>query len=238
MNNNFGNKEQGRFSWIFPLVLIILYILMTFVGYVKNSKEFFKGFSDKTLLYAGALNGDSPLFRIFTSSFLQSSLYIFIATLILLVLTWVYIEKLYGFGLYLTSYIVLTILAGLVTIYITPDHITASSIAIMAGLTGMIIAAYTRLKEQDIMIILIINIVIIIASLFIPGHTAINLIATLIMLVLGVGIGFIAMLASDKMAEIEENNRYKQRVKEEEKARREQEKLDKRREKIRKKHQK
>lgn len=238
MNNNFGNKEQGRFSWIFPLFLIILYILMTFVGYVKNSKEFFKGFSDKTLLYAGALNGDSPLFRIFTSSFLQSSLYIFIATLILLVLTWVYIEKLYGFGLYLTSYIVLTILAGLVTIYITPDHITASSIAIMAGLTGMIIAAYTRLKEQDIMIILIINIVIIIASLFIPGHTAINLIATLIMLVLGVGIGFIAMLASDKMAEIEESNRYKQRVKEEEKARREQEKLDKRREKIRKKHQK
>ena len=42
MNNNFGNKEQNKFSWIFPLVLIILYILMTFVGYVNNSKEFFK----------------------------------------------------------------------------------------------------------------------------------------------------------------------------------------------------
>ena len=69
MNNNFGNKEQNKFSWIFPLVLIILYILMTFVGYVNNSKEFFKGFSDKTLLYAGAINGDSPMFRIFTSSF-------------------------------------------------------------------------------------------------------------------------------------------------------------------------
>lgn len=238
MNNNFGNKEQNKFSWIFPLVLIILYILMTFVGYVNNSKEFFKGFSDKTLLYAGAINGDSPMFRIFTSSFLQSSLYIFIATLVLLILTWIYIEKLYGFGLYMTSYIILTIAAGLITLYITPDHITASSIAIMAGLTGMMIAAYTRLKEQDIIIVLIINIMIIIASLFIPGHTAINLVAVIITLVLGVGIGFIAMLASDKMAEIEESNRYKQRVKEEEKARREQERLNKQREKIRKKHQK
>lgn len=238
MNNNFGNKEQGRFSWVFPLILIILYTLMTFVGYVKNSKEFFKGFSDKTLLYAGALNGDSPLFRIFTSSFLQSSLYIFIVTLLLLILTWIYVEKLYGFGLYVISYILLTILTGLITIYITPDHITASSVAIMAGLTGMIIAAYTRLKEQDIMIIVVINIVVIIASFFIPGNEAINLIATIIMLVLGIGIGFIAMLASDKMAEIEESNRYKQRVKEEEKARREQERLDKQREKIRKKHKK
>lgn len=238
MNNNFGNKEQGRFSWVFPLILIILYILMTFVGYVKNSKEFFKGFSDKTLLYSGALNGDSPLFRIFTSSFLQSSLYIFIVTLLLLILTWIYVEKLYGFGLYVTSYILLTILTGLITIYITPDHITASSVAIMAGLTGMIIAAYTRLKEQDIMIITVINIVIIITSLFIPGHEAINIVATIIMLILGIGIGFLAMLASDKMAEIEESNRYKQRVKEEEKARREQERLDKQREKIRKKHKK
>lgn len=238
MNNNFGNKEQGRFSWVFPLILIILYILMTFVGYVKNSKEFFKGFSDKTLLYSGALNGDSPLFRIFTSSFLQSSLYIFIVTLLLLILTWIYVEKLYGFGLYVTSYILLTILTGLITIYITPDRITASSVAIMAGLTGMIIAAYTRLKEQDIMIITVINIVIIITSLFIPGHEAINIVATIIMLILGIGIGFLAMLASDKMAEIEESNRYKQRVKEEEKARREQERLDKQREKIRKKHKK
>lgn len=238
MNNNFGNKEQGRFSWVFPLILIILYTLMTFVGYVKNSKEFFKGFSDKTLLYAGALNGDSPLFRIFTSSFLQSSLYIFIVTLLLLILTWIYVEKLYGFGLYVISYILLTILTGLITIYITPDHITASSVAIMAGLTGMIIAAYTRLKEQDIMIITVINIVIIITSLFIPGHEAINIVATIIMLILGIVIGFLAMLASDKMAEIEESNRYKQRVKEEEKARREQERLDKQREKIRKKHKK
>lgn len=236
--NQFGKQQQNKFSWIFPVVLIVLYLLMFLLAYTKQAKGFIKGFSDKTLIYAGALNGDSPFYRIVTSAFLHSSIYILIISIIMLILTWVYVEKLYGFGLYVTFFILLTIIAGLASQYLTPNHVTASSIAIFAGLTGMIIAGYLKLKEQDIMIIMIINAVLLIASLFVPGHSAINIIVTILMLVVGVGLGFIAILLSNKILEIEEANRYKQQVKEEEKRRKEAERQQKQRDKIRKKQRK
>ena len=58
------------------------------------------------------------------------------------------------------------------------------------------------------------------------------------MLVVGVGLGFIAILLSNKILEIEEANRYKQQVKEEEKRRKEAERQQKQRDKIRKKQRK
>lgn len=234
--NQFGNKEHNKFSFILPGVYFILMLLMSLVGYIKAPKEIFKGFSDKTLIYSGAVNGDSPLFRVFTSSFLQSSVSIFGLSLVLLVITWIYIEKIYGFSLYIVSFIALIIISGLLGIYVFTSDPTASSIPLMAGLTGMIAIAYWKLKEQDIMIVMIINLVLIIASFFVPGHQAISILLTMTMLIIGIIIGFIATLTVDKMSEIEQSNRYKQQIKEEEKARREQERLQKQRDKIRKKH--
>ena len=233
--NNFGRQRQNPYSWIVPGVIVILDLLMYLLAYTKQPKGLIKGFSDKTLIYAGALNGDSPFYRIITSVLLNSSLYILIISLIILILTWVYMEKMYGFGLYVASLLLLIVMSGFLAQHLTSEHVTASLITVLAGLVGMLLAAYIKLKEQDIMIILIINGILLIASFFVPGHEAVNIIITIIMFIIGVVLGFIAIMLSYKIAEIEETNRYKQQLKEEEKRRKEAERQQKQIDKIRRK---
>lgn len=231
-------NKSSKFGFIAPCVILFFYLIMLFINYIYNKKDVLSEVKEAGLIKAGAMNGDSPFYRVFTGAFLQSSLWMFVVAFLLLVITWIYIDRIYGTGFYVVAFIVGTIVAGLLSIHLTPDHVTAGGIAIMVYLIGIIGAAYIKVREQDVMIILIICGILVIASLFIPGGQAVNIIVSIIMLALGIGSGLLMMLALKGIANAEYSAKVKKQLKAQEKERKEQEKIEKQREKIRQKHMK
>lgn len=237
MENERENRSS-KFGFIAPCVILFFYLLMLFINYIYNENTVLSSVKDKGLIKAGAMNGDSSFYRVFTGAFLQGSIWIFVVALLLLILTWIYIDKIYGTSFYVITFIIGTIIAGLLSIHLTPDHVTAGGISIMIYFIGILVASYYKVREQDLLIVTIIAFIISIVAILIPGGHAINIRISIIMLILGIGSGFLMMFILKGISNAEYSARVKKQLKDQEKAKKEQEKIEKQREKIRKKHMK